>query len=229
MTAIALEANLIQLDTFLKSGDAPLECMTLSDLDGFLTGIAVGPEPIPPREWLPVVWGEEAPTFVNEAQARVVLDAIMGRYNEILREIDEGAPQPILWRASDGATIASDWAKGFAKAMALRLGLWDQLARSKVRILLAPIMLLSFDGAFETKTGLDLSSKEKSQAMEKGAYALPFTIRAMHEYWRTPDSEKSKFAADLKTTVKTGNTLKVGRNDPCPCGSGKKFKKCCGA
>ncbi len=21
---------------------------------------------------------------------------------------------------------------------------------------------------------------------------------------------------------------KVGRNDPCPCGSGKKFKKCCG-
>jgi len=30
-----------------------------------------------------------------------------------------------------------------------------------------------------------------------------------------------------------GNTVrreapKVGRNDPCPCGSGKKFKKCCG-
>ncbi|HIE11729.1 MAG TPA: hypothetical protein EYP62_08950, partial [Kiritimatiellae bacterium] len=22
---------------------------------------------------------------------------------------------------------------------------------------------------------------------------------------------------------------KVGRNDPCPCGSGKKYKKCCGA
>jgi uncharacterized protein YecA (UPF0149 family) len=21
---------------------------------------------------------------------------------------------------------------------------------------------------------------------------------------------------------------KVGRNDPCPCGSGKKYKKCCG-
>ena len=24
-------------------------------------------------------------------------------------------------------------------------------------------------------------------------------------------------------------TAKVGRNDPCPCGSGKKYKKCCGA
>jgi uncharacterized protein YecA (UPF0149 family) len=25
------------------------------------------------------------------------------------------------------------------------------------------------------------------------------------------------------------NTNKIGRNDPCGCGSGKKFKKCCGA
>lgn len=23
-------------------------------------------------------------------------------------------------------------------------------------------------------------------------------------------------------------TKKIGRNDPCPCGSGKKYKKCCG-
>ena len=30
-----------------------------------------------------------------------------------------------------------------------------------------------------------------------------------------------------QTVVRT--TPKVGRNDPCPCGSGKKFKKCCGA
>jgi len=29
-----------------------------------------------------------------------------------------------------------------------------------------------------------------------------------------------------KTIVREGE--KVGRNDPCPCGSGKKYKKCCG-
>ncbi len=36
-----------------------------------------------------------------------------------------------------------------------------------------------------------------------------------------------------KKTAKINNTVvkneKVGRNDPCPCGSGKKYKKCCGA
>ena len=27
---------------------------------------------------------------------------------------------------------------------------------------------------------------------------------------------------------KPTKVIKVGRNDPCPCGSGKKYKKCCG-
>jgi hypothetical protein len=34
------------------------------------------------------------------------------------------------------------------------------------------------------------------------------------------------FGNILETVVK--NQPKVGRNDPCPCGSGKKYKKCCG-
>ena len=33
-------------------------------------------------------------------------------------------------------------------------------------------------------------------------------------------------AAGVKQVIKG---KKVGRNDPCPCGSGKKYKKCCGA
>jgi preprotein translocase subunit SecA len=33
--------------------------------------------------------------------------------------------------------------------------------------------------------------------------------------------------APVKTVKREGK--KVGRNDPCPCGSGKKYKKCCGA
>ena len=33
----------------------------------------------------------------------------------------------------------------------------------------------------------------------------------------------------VRGAVKTSSIAKVGRNDPCPCGSGKKFKKCCGA
>ncbi len=34
---------------------------------------------------------------------------------------------------------------------------------------------------------------------------------------------------DVKRTVRKTQADKVGRNDPCPCGSGKKYKKCCGS
>jgi len=29
-------------------------------------------------------------------------------------------------------------------------------------------------------------------------------------------------------SIPGGKSKKTGRNDPCPCGSGKKYKKCCG-
>jgi len=44
------------------------------------------------------------------------------------------------------------------------------------------------------------------------------------------EEEREKLYAEQKsskTVVREGE--KVGRNDPCPCGSGKKYKKCCGA
>jgi uncharacterized protein YecA (UPF0149 family) len=34
---------------------------------------------------------------------------------------------------------------------------------------------------------------------------------------------------NLAPAAKDAEGHKVGRNDPCPCGSGKKYKKCCGA
>ena len=32
----------------------------------------------------------------------------------------------------------------------------------------------------------------------------------------------------IDSRMSSASTKKVGRNDPCPCGSGKKYKKCCG-
>ena len=33
---------------------------------------------------------------------------------------------------------------------------------------------------------------------------------------------------EKKVARKPVRSVKVGRNDPCPCGSGKKYKRCCG-
>lgn len=68
------------------------------------------------------------------------------------------------------------------------------------------------------------------------------SYQILKKYNQLPDKELSfwaKMALDecrtfvkqsLSADVLTSLTLigKIGRNDPCPCGSGKKFKKCCG-
>jgi hypothetical protein len=72
------------LDDFLMSDRAPEDCMQLSDLDGFLTAVAIGPELIMPSEWLPVIWGEGEPEFESAEEAQSVIGAIMARYSEIL-------------------------------------------------------------------------------------------------------------------------------------------------
>src|SRR3954469_20571436 len=76
------------LDRYLLSDEAPDNGMALSDLDGFLTGILVGPELIMPSEWLPHIWGGEPPKFAKHA--RLILSTIMGRYNEIAAALEAG-------------------------------------------------------------------------------------------------------------------------------------------
>ena len=46
--------------------------------------------------------------------------------------------------------------------------------------------------------------------------------------FRCPCTGHIDFVEEGKPKPQTSSGLKVGRNDPCPCGSGKKFKKCCG-
>ncbi len=45
----------------------------------------------------------------------------------------------------------------------------------------------------------------------------------------TEEEQKQLYISQKKSHTVIRNEAKIGRNDPCPCGSGKKYKKCCGA
>jgi hypothetical protein len=87
--------DLDALDDYLMSDHAPDDCMGLSDLDGFLTGVVVGPELILPSEWMPMIWGGDEHLFATEEEMRKVLGTIVGRYNEIAACFNvSGVPPP---------------------------------------------------------------------------------------------------------------------------------------
>jgi uncharacterized protein len=106
------DRDLETLDRFLKSDRSPPNSMMLSELDGFLTGICIGPELVRPDEWLSLVWGGQAPAFASADEATTIVGALMFRRDEILREIADGAFAPVFWKDRGGKIIAADWAEG---------------------------------------------------------------------------------------------------------------------
>ena len=48
--------------------------------------------------------------------------------------------------------------------------------------------------------------------------------------WETilTEEKREEIQKELKDSRTVRNENKIGRNDPCPCGSGKRYKKCCG-
>ena len=219
------DADLDLLDAYLLSDQSPPECMLLSDLDGFLTGVAIGPDVVMPSEWLPHVWGGEEPVFDDPAQASAILGTIMGRYNAIVREVEAGVFGPIFWENADGTVIAADWAEGFLHAVALRADAWEPLMRSKRHgRLLLPILALCADEHGDSALGLEPDEEER--VIAEATEFIPVCVTEIAAYWRK-----------RRPTLGTGSSQPVsvslkanqpGRNDPCPCGSGRKFKVCCG-
>ncbi len=86
--------------------------------------------------------------------------------------------------------------------------------------------------------GLDIVSTDKGGANDDegmvefvARYVLDGELHTHHERSRFRRIDGVWFYLDgemVRPEPVVRSTPKVGRNDPCPCGSGKKFKKCCG-
>jgi uncharacterized protein len=170
------------IDRYLLSDRTPDNSMGLSDLDGFLTGIAIGPELVLPSEWLPVIWGGDSPKFRNTQEAQSTMSAIMDRYNEIVRGFQDIPPsfEPVFWETKDGLVIAADWAEGFRDAINLRPKAWKPLFEDDVGSgLMKPIMSL----CGKQEGASDLSQSLESELMREAAEQLPAAVVAIHQFW----------------------------------------------
>ena len=215
--------DLEALDQFLMSDASPEDCMQLSDLDGFLTGIAIGPELVMPSEWLPAIWGGDEPAFESIEQAQTVIGTIMGRYNEILRALsnDPEAYAPLFWEGPDGEVIAADWAEGFVDAIRLRPKAWRPLLEDREALVtLMPILALCGDA--EGGSPLELDMEEDADLLAQAPDLIPACVAGIDGFWKERRGRPMAGSGRAKSA-------KVGRNDPCPCGSGRKYKRCCGA
>lgn len=179
-----LVMDLEALDRYLLSDLSPDECMMLSDLDGFLTGIVIGPELIPPSEWLPVIWGGDEPEFESVEQMQTIIGTIMGRYNEIVATMnaDAGTFDPIFWEGTDGTLIVTDWAAGFLDAVALRRKAWEPLFNHRrAKTLIEPLLILGDSEAFADKR---VASEKEKQFYASAPNVIPTCIDGIYNFWK---------------------------------------------
>ena len=195
--------------------------MALGQLDGLLAAVSACPEPIPPEEWLPLIWtGEDVDEEDLLARPEVpeALALILARQQEIAGQLaeGEGAFLPVYDPDEEsGEVLWQIWLDGFEAGMSLRPDAWEALYAKGGEAAEALGLLITYtalaDGDEQTKA--ELGADEVEQLVSTASEVLPECVEILA-------------SARPRQPVRAN---KIGRNDPCPCGSGKKFKKCCGA
>jgi uncharacterized protein len=182
--------DLDELTRYLESDVLPDDCMGLSDLDGFLTAIVIGPELIMPSEWLPMIWGGEEPEFESATHAETIVGLIMGRHNEIATgfNADPEKFESIFWKRPTGDVIVTNWAAGFLEAVDMRRAAWEPLfSHRRAKLLVEPLVILGDDG--EHDEGRDPSDRWKEFYATRSD-VIPNCILGIYDFWKDYQSRR---------------------------------------
>lgn len=215
------EIELNQLETWLDSPVFKGKAMRLDKLQGFLCAALSGPDIITPDQWVPEALGP-APEYESLQQAKEFMAVMMAFYNDIASTLQNNQPPRLILKrtSSDKQLDYQTWCEGYILGWALSTQEWLQPGNEPLKKLTFPILFLS--GAFkedaERRGKKSVPEEEDQKVWQECADILPQTIVAINNFWLSKRKQ-----APIKR-----EQAKVGRNELCPCGSGKKFKQCCG-
>jgi uncharacterized protein len=191
--------------------------LDVSELDGFFAALACSPNMIKPSQWLPAIWGGEAlmPKWESKKELDDFSTAIFAFYNHVMESLNTQKYEALfLEREGDTKNhlIVDEWCNGFLRG----LNLWGPMTSTEAVFTeecIQSIRLFATDAGFEK---LDTMNGKEIEAQQKKIE--PDLNRLFQHFYEQRKQPAQPIVSDLP---------KVGRNDPCPCGSGKKYKKCC--
>lgn len=212
------------LEEILTSDAVPEDCMNLEMLDGYLAAVVISPTPLAPADWMPAVWSAHADTsFASGGGMQQAIRLVLRYYNELVTTV--GNPEgwePFCYAGSnvDDLAVGEEWIEGFLQGLELWPTDWAGLVpHQDAEIVTETLQSVirpweSADEEVPDSTRLEWLTEACDVVME---------IRARWIDLELP--QPAPVVTDMSVVAATG----PGRNEMCPCGSGKKFKKCCGA
>jgi uncharacterized protein len=217
------DAELDRLASFLKSCKGG-KAMNLEELDGFFSALVAGPEPVMPSEYNRELFGgemSEVVEFANLGEAREILNLMLRHWNTIAETLYKGEIHvPMIFEDESGELHGNDWARGFMRGMHMRHEGWAELVNDeKYGSSLIAMMALYHEHDEDPEMRPEPITPGKR---EKVIALMAAGLMNAYEFFR------KERAADFGVPATRRGIPKIGRNDPCPCGSGKKYKRCCG-
>jgi uncharacterized protein len=221
-------------------------------VDGYLAGVLAGPRAIPAAEWLPAMLGDSfARVFADPADERFALRALTGRWKEIAAQLDAQAlldepgtirlePWLLVFEPADRESFVAQgrgtagqaddelqpgvaWARAIRAAVAHFAADWTapDPATEDGRWYHAAFGCIDAlqQSADDLRQYLDATYPGGHPTRDELIDAACVAVQDLRAYWVDHAPRPVTRRVDAQP----------GRNDPCPCGSGRKFKKCHGA
>jgi uncharacterized protein len=245
------DAEFAELDELLAATPEPLQPLDASMLDGYLCGVIVQPRLIELDEWLPNIFdydGGQLPESVDAAWLDKITGLVSRRhaalnkglaedgwFNPVVLEIDEDAePEPLPADATDEereqratydalgpiSRALMPWVAGFQHAALCFPELADMPNDDVAAALARLYRHLPAETAEEKEVVATLNREHPLKDMDDAIEEMVVCVADLADL-----TEAERYR--VETIVREGP--KVGRNDPCPCGSGRKYKQCHGS
>ena len=216
------ETDLDRLEGYLSAPERVESSLPLDATQGLLCAVVSAPAPILPSRWLPAVLGEDH-QFSTDDEAREITALLMGFYDDAARQLNEGEGFEFLFYGGEGEDHDSIavWCEGYLMGVELAQPGWEEGTDPEdLEEMLFPFLMLSgrWKEMLEDDGEPAMDPGEEEKILAELRLSLADDVLANRRYW---------FERSIPEPVRRA-APKVGRNDPCPCGSGKKFKNCCG-
>jgi len=185
--------------------------LDVSELDGFFAALACAPETILPSRWMPAIWGgeERSPEWPDEEEIGEFTRAVFAHYNQVMQGMNDDVYKALfLEHEVEGKTytIVDTWCEGFLRGV----NLWTALIPADAAVTeeyIQPISLFATEDGFRR-----LESMSEAEVMEQQELIGPAVRRLFQHFLAQRRQAATPYVRESK---------KIGRNDPCPCGSGK--------
>jgi uncharacterized protein len=129
---------------------------------------------------------------------------------------------PLLLKDEDGMAHGNDWARGFMRGMHMRHDGWAELVNDEEQGgCMVPVFMLHYEHDEDPEMRPEPISPEKR---EEVIVHMAAGLLQAYRYFRA----QRQISPGAHTSEPRRSAPKVGRNDLCPCGSGKKYERCCG-